>query len=59
MLNVILSTKNRLLGTLLEEEHYECTKCHTRLARQPFDCPNCGCYQVNWIGWQEDRELIE
>lgn len=59
MINVLVWTKNRLLGTDEGKKPYECVKCNTLLARQPFSCPECGCYQVNWIGWQEDIELGE
>lgn len=59
MISPLLWTKTRLLGTNRGKKPYECAKCNTRLAHQPFNCPECGCYQVNWVRWQDDRELIE
>lgn len=59
MTNALEWAKSRLLGTEGVEKPYECVKCNLRLARQPFNCPECGCYRVNWIEWQENRELIE
>lgn len=59
MTNVLMWVKTRLLGADEVGKPYECVMCNTRMARQPFNCPDCGCYQVNWIGWRADRELVE
>ena len=59
MFDVLGWTKTRLLGTDVGTQGYECANCGARMARQPFTCPECGCYRVDWIGWQHDRELLE
>jgi rubrerythrin len=59
MINTFVSIKDRLSGPKGIEMPYECAKCNIRLARQPFNCPECGCYQVNWIGWKDELEWSE
>jgi rubrerythrin len=59
VINAFVSIKARLLGANGVDRPYECESCNTRLARQPFNCPECGCYQVNWIGWQDELEWTE
>lgn len=51
--------EHRLLATAEVEQPYECAKCNIRLPRQPWNCPECGSFRVNWIAWQEDRELVK
>jgi len=54
MPRVIAWIEDRLLSPNEEEKPYECEKCNTRLALQRSRCPDCGSYQVNWIGWKNE-----
>ena len=45
---------DRLLSPNEAEKPYECEKCSTQLVLQPSRCPDCGSYQVNWIGWKDE-----
>ena len=54
MIDVLTRVKSALWGSGEDAKPYACATCNTRFERQPHLCPECGSFQIDWLGWQDE-----